>query len=675
MFVLPVIAFSLFCFLYLGKKRNVIEAVIVSWLFITLCTWIITEFFSLFSLINTISTVVSWLVICIVLAVWGIRTRLFHQAADHIIKEYKSGKYKRDANFICVVAFCLFICILSVLRSQDQVDNLYHRLTKIMHWIQNGNIGYFATCRPEEILYPQLVEYMHMQIYLLRGSDRIITLVQAGAYLISACCVYGISRKLGVSRKFAWLSVWIYLLIPMVIIETLTTQTDVAAGAYLLCFVYFLPDYIQADQLGMDRNGALSAVCLAASAMFGYLAKPTVCFAMIVFFLWMCIVRLIKRDRFTVLMQYTVIGLAIALILFLPSYIRKYQYRHAPSTVASGSETGTDTSGSESDTDTSDSEAGTDTSGTTVEVEANIAESVTDGIMDPRVFLAVAIRNIAANSTSRCFPRINDLIVRVVDKCDRVLHYEDDENFQVMVTLGLGETSEPSPVIMYFCLAAWICVITRMSKVNKMQLMYFICATLALIVQSGLMDYTHFRQRYLIGAMAVLCPAFAVTLDQIKIGVNYKVQIATAMIVISAFGTVNMLTYEIPYVIFGLQGGKLHGYFMSNSENELYYGLMLDYINENDYRTVGMDWRIPYEYVLWQGIDNLERMEHVNIPVLWGTSAKLEDHEFIPDCIVITETKAYIAEGDLMSCHGQTYRCGWRADNEKGENYAVMVRQ
>lgn len=657
MFVLPVIAFILFSFLYFGKKRNVIEAVIVSWLFMTLCTWIITEFFSLFSLINTISTAVSWLVICIVLAVWGIRTRLFQQVTDHIIKEYKNCKYKRDANLICVVVFCLFICILSILRSQDQVDNLYHRLTKIMHWIQNGNIGYFATCRPEEILYPQLVEYMNMHIYLLMGSDRIITIVQAGAYLVSACCVYGIGRKLGVSRKFAWLSVWIYLLTPIVIIETLTTQTDVAAGAYLLCFVYFLLDYIQADRLIMDRRGALSAACLAVSAMFGYLAKPTVCFAMIVFFPWMCIVRLIKRDKFTVLMQYAIIGLTIGLILFLPSYIRKYQYQHTPNTVASGRE------------------AGTDTSGTEVETDANIAESVTDGIMDPRVFLAVVIRNIAANSTSRCFPRMNDLIERVVDNCDRVLNYEGNKDFRVMVTLGLGETSEPSPVIMFFCLAAWICVITRLSKVNKTQLMYLICATLALIVQSGLMGYTHYRQRYLIGAMAVLCPAFAVTLDQIKISLHHKVQIATAMIVISAFGVVNLLTYEIPYVIFGLQGDKLHGYFMSDSENELYYGLMLDYINANDYRTVGMDWRIPYEYVLWQGIDNLERMEHVNIPAIWGTSAKLEDYDFIPDCIVITEIEAYIAEGDYMECHGRTYKCGWRADNEKGRNYAVMERQ
>lgn len=651
MFVLPVIVFFLFLFIYFGKKQNVVEAVMISWLFVTLCTWTITEFFGMFSLINTISAGVSWSLICIVLAVWGIRSRLFHQAIDHIVQGFKKGEYKCDLNLICVIAFCLLISIMAILRSQSLVDNLYHRLTKIMHWIQDGNVGYFATSTPSEIQYSSLTEYMNMHIFLLMGSDRVITIVQIGAYLSSACCVYGIGRKLGVSPRCAWLGVWIYLLIPMVIIETLTTQTDVTAAAYLLCFVYFLLDYIHADKLIMDKKGAISAVCLALSAMFGYLAKPTVCFAMIVFFIWMCIVRLLKRDRFVVLMQYAVIGVMIALILFLPSYIRKYQYRHAPNTA--GSEAGTVT-----------------------EIEADIAESVTNGIMDPRVFMAVSIRNLAANSTSRCFPRVNDLIRYFVNKCDRVLHYESDNDFWVMVALGFGETSEPSPAIMFFCLVSWICVVTRFSKVNKIQFAYLICATLALIIQSGLMGYTHYRQRYLIGVMAVLCPAFVMILDCIRISLNRKMQIAAATIVISGFGVVNLLTYEIPDVIFGLQGDKLHGYFMDDGDNELYYKLMLDYINENDYRTVGMFWRIPYEYVFWQGIDNLERMEHVNIFELWGASAKLEDYDFIPDCIVITETPIYYEEGDLFECHGQTYVCGWRADNaENGMNYAVMVRQ
>ena len=666
MFVLPVIAFFLFLLIYFGKKQNVVEAVMISWLFVTLCTWMITEFFSMFSLINTISASVSWSLICIVLAVWGVRSRLFHQAIEYIVQGYRKGEYKCDINLICVIAFCLLISIMALLKSQSLVDNLYHRLTKIMHWIQDGNVGYFATSTPAEIQYAALTEYMYMHIFLLMGSDRVIKIVQVGAYLSSACGVYGIGRKLGVSPKCAWLGVWIYLLIPMVIIETLTTQTDVTAGSYLLCFVYFLLDYIYADKLIMDRKGAMSAVCLALSAMLGYLAKPTVCFAMIVFFIWMCIVRLLKRDRLMVLMQYAVIGLVIALILFMPSYIRKYQYQHTPNSV--DSEAG---AAVEANADTADSEDGTNT-----EVKADIAEPVTDGIMDLRVFMAVSIRNLAANSTSRCFPRVNDLIAYVVNKCDRVLHYESDNDFWVMVALGFGETAEPSPAIMFFCLVSWICVITRLSKVDKIQFVYLICATFALIVQSGLMGYTHYRQRYLIGVMAVLCPAFAMILNRIRISLNRKMQIAAAMIVISGFGVVNLLTYEIPDVIFGLQGDSLHGYFMDDDDNELYYKLMLDYINKNDCRTVGMFWRIPYEYVLWQGIDNLERMEHVNIFELWGASAELEDYDFIPDCIVITEATIYYEEGDLFECHGQTYVCGWRADNEEnGMNYAVMVRQ
>ena len=63
----------------------------------------------------------------------------------------------------------------------------------------------------------------------------------------------------------------------------------------------------------------------------------------------------------------------------------------------------------------------------------------------------MAIRNLAANATSRCFPKINDLIVRFVEKCESALNYEGGYRyFRVMLGENLGETSEPSPAIMYY---------------------------------------------------------------------------------------------------------------------------------------------------------------------------------------------------------------------------------
>ena len=78
----------------------------------------------------------------------------------------------------------------------------------------------------------------------------------------------------------------------------------------------------------MGREGALSAVYLSSSVMFGYLTKPTVCFAMVVFFVWMCFVRMVRRDRIKVLMQYVLIGAVTAGVLLLPDALRTYRYAH-----------------------------------------------------------------------------------------------------------------------------------------------------------------------------------------------------------------------------------------------------------------------------------------------------------------------------------------------------------
>lgn len=649
MFLLPICAFLIYILIYYHKRKNMVESVIAAWLFLTGYTWLTTEILSVFNLLNVPAVAICWGVGCIGLFFYAAKLQIW-AGIKKFVEDIRNKRYKMEANMVCAIAFCTIISVMAVLRSQNLVDNLYHRLPRIMHWIQNGNVRQFATGTLMEIHYPQLIEYMNMHIYLLSGSDRLISMVQAGAYICSGCCIYGIGRKLKASSKFAWVGVWIYFLIPITIIETVTTQTDVVAGVYLLIFLYFLMDYIGADKLAMDKQGVMSAVHMSASVIFGYLAKPTVCFAMIVFFVWMCVVRMIKRDKFSVLLQYTLIGFAVALILFTPSFVRRYRYDHIPAvTVYDGNSELQD-------------------------VRGDNGSMVLERLCSPRAFTVIAVQNLAANSTSRCFPKINNLLARIVEKCGKLLNYTTERRFRVLVGANLGETSEPSPAIMFFLFSAWLVVIIRMSRIGRTQFIYLLCATIGLIFQAGLMEYTLFRQRYFIGVMAVLCPTFSVVLEQLRFSVDTKAKIATAAIVISCFGTINTLTYELPYTIFGLQGDKIYGYFIGD-EAELYYRELLSYINGNKYHTVGMSGTIPYEYVLWQGIDELERMEHVNVALEGYDSAKLEDEGFIPDCIVIARSKEYIELGEQMECHGVTYVCDWRArDDEKEENYAVMIR-
>ncbi len=716
MFILPVISYCLFFLVYFDKKRNIVESAAVSWLFITLYTWIIMELSSVVAVLGTAAVIIAWSLLCILIVVYLIKKKIVGQIVGYCRSETKVCNFwnEHKGNLICLGLFCFMIGMLALLRGQNLIDNLYHRLPKIMHWIQNGRVGYFATVTPAEIQYTKLTEYMIAQIYLLKGPDRLINLVQVGAYVCSGCCLYGISRKIGASRKFAFLSAWIFLLTPMVIIEVFTAQTDVVAGVYLLIFLYFLLDYIQADRLSVSREGVLSAVCLSASVLFGYLSKPTVCFAMVIFFVWMCLVRLVRRDKIRVLLQYVLIGAVTAAVLFLPDALRTYQYNRMPSLlyteeagdteqteaskavaedsdgadlsiipVAGSARQGSEAAAAQSkenlvSVDSSSAvkeyaDAGTEATEDQRVDNDTEADRVAASILDPKEFIIVAIRNLAANATSRCFPKMNKLLVRFVEKCESVLNYTGGYRyFRVMLGEDIGETSEPSPAIMYFLLAAWICVIVRLSKVGREQFLYLLFATVALVVQAGLMGYTWYRQRYLIGVMAVFCPAFAVVLENISVSVRTKINLAAGMTAVCSLGAVNALSYEIPYTVFGFQGGRLHQYFIHDSGTELYYQLMLDYINEKGYRNVGMIGVVTYEYTLWQGIENLERLEHVGVNPVYFEAAKLEDTEFMPECI-IEEIPGEFVLDEYIYYHGEPYVCDWKATDENGRNYAVLI--
>ena len=59
-------------------------------------------------------------------------------------------------------------------------------------------------------------------------------------------------------------------------------------------------------------------------------------------------------------------------------------------------------------------------------------------------------------------------------------------DFWIFVDNGeLGETNEPSPAIMLFWMLAWGGIVFRFSKISKEQLIYLLCATVSMIIQSG----------------------------------------------------------------------------------------------------------------------------------------------------------------------------------------------
>lgn len=656
MIILPIITILTLLLLNFLNNQSIGRVLANTWIEIVLFVWAVTEVLSVFKVWTGVLVIISWLVFEAVLVIWGCRKNLWKQAGEKLRQKRVAVSIDKGY-YIWVKVIGIYIILVligGILSSQYNVDSMVYHLPRIMHWIQNKSVSHFAAGFEAQVRYPCLSEYLVAQIYLLGHSDKLANLVQTGAYIGSSIMVFCISRKIGASHKFAFTGSCVYLLMPMAIAQAYSTQTDNIAGFFLLTYIFYILDFIQAEKLIMNRQGFISAILLASNVMLGYLCKPTICFVMVVFFIWMCIVRFLKRDSLMTLLKYAFVGACMAVLLILPTYFKNYQTftlvdkRIAEEKAAEIIE-----------------EGGTAEEVTMPPQIVNPGQALTPDVFnvqvalkDPKVFIVTCVQNIAKNSLSVCLPRYNEKWLELVNSVGARLNI-DTSAFRVLSNEAFFyQDMASNPWVMMLIFAAVIVVIIRISRTNKEQTLYGICAVFGFIVQCGFMGYTAYRSRYLVGAMAVMCPAIAVTIEKLRIKNNYKDIILALCIFGAGIGGVNTYSYEIPRIQEGILGGEIHQYFIGAEEDEYVYAELGRIINENGYQKIGLDGLLYLEYPLWQIVNEPRRIENVNMTnVYYG---QYEDMEYIPDCIVRTTSESEpLQEGDILNCHGEEYQCMW----------------
>lgn len=662
MFLLIPISFVAVYLNFLLRSGKIIRSLVNSWLLITLFVMLQTELFSLFKIWTSLTVAISWLALLLIGSMF-IYSGVFRTGC---IGEKKIILEKLKEYRIWLVLFLIFysiIIFIAILSGQSNIDSLIYHLSRIMHWIQNKSVGHYATSADKQIRYPVLAEYLVSQIYLLGASDRLANMVQTCAYMSSAVLIFGISRRIGASVKFSFFASLLYILMPMAMAQAFTTQTDNIAGLFLLIFIYVLLDFIQADRLGSGEGIVKKGIQLAASVAFGYLCKPTVCFTMAVYFAWMCFIRLYKKDNITVLLKYILVGTLTVFILFSPLLFRSYKTYMEEDVVTITDESTALSNGNVilSDVPAAIMKSEVDnisSINSPVNTIAPDSANVVSALKDPIVFLMNCLQNMGRNVASNSFPLWNELILKVVNKVGGFLNY-DVSGFSVQKEKGYFDCDTASnPVITCLGALAFICVLLNISKVTREQKFYTVCAFASFVLQCGLMGYTGFRTRYLVGILAVMCPSVAIFFDNFQVKKYMKENIALVFIVVACFGGINTFSCEIGHVSNSLRGYALHQYFKTNYK-EYTHCQTIQYINEAGYTNIGIAGNFSYEYVLWRGIRNLERMESVNVQV--ASLKKYEDESFIPECIVeeTQEPEETVKRGEQLQCHGMIYECVW----------------
>lgn len=642
MFLLPVFATILLFIIIYCKEHNCIKSIALTWMDYTVISWISIELLGWFYLWTKITVAIVWLMVIVICGYIIYRQKLWEHISLDIIQHSYVMRQIRQHKFLAGVTLCFtgIIFVLSVLRSPNNVDSMIYHLPRIMHWIQEQSARPYAAGSKLQIRYPALSEYLIAQIAVLGAHDRLFNLYQTIGYFICGVMIYGIGRKLRISRKISYLSVWIYWLIPMAMAQAFTTQTDDIAGAFLLIYVYFLLDFIQADKLQAGKKELLEGVRLAACVMYGYLCKPTIGFAMVVFFLWMCIVRILRKDSIVVLIKYVIVGALTACLIYVPSLAKSYDtYVVQPRTFV------------ETEVETTVNTGMAQAANTLAPDSFN----VTRALSNPIELVMVCIQNVGRNSFSTYFSQWNDLWIRLVAKLESKWSYST-KNFKVQegTQFWVCDTAS-APAIMIISIFMGICFVTRFSRTDRRQGAFVFCAIVSFFVQCALMGYTPFRSRYLVGVMALLAISIGIVLDNLRIHKSSRLNLGIWLLAFCTLGGVNTLYNDVDLTLDGYKGESAHKYFMGNPWPEEGNQAVVDVVNANNFTNIGVNGSYTYEYILWKKISNLERLENVNLTNAYKV---YEDNSYLPECI-IWETGTEDEQAKEIECHGVTYERVW----------------
>lgn len=313
-------------------RRSLLAAAIFLFLFIAVST----EILGGFNLINSFSIITSWSALDIVLAAAWIRLRNLHgvslaSVAGEWFSNTRSfcGKLGYTTIWMITILLCITL-IVAIVATPNNLDSLSYHLSRLGYWIQQGNVAHYASHIERSISFSPFSEYVHLHTFLLSGSERYCQLLQwlcLAGILISVSLL---AETFSSDRLVLRVALCFAATLPIVVLESMTTQNDLVAAFFILGTVFFIFDYLYSKH---TSNLYLVALCCG----LGMMAKGTFAFYALPFgvYLFFCMIRKPALRKPLVVL---VCGAAlVTLALNTPFWHRTYRVFDSPiGTISNG---------------------------------------------------------------------------------------------------------------------------------------------------------------------------------------------------------------------------------------------------------------------------------------------------------------------------------------------------
>jgi hypothetical protein len=209
--------------------------------FLALLSWLYVESLGFFDEIDFKSCLIFWGFSTFLLFIFNYinRSRLSKLEFTEL-KKYK---------FIWLVGGIFILTFLSgILYAPNTIDSTVYHLTRIEFWIQHKNVNYFATQTDRMLYQPPLAEYMILQLRVLQDSDTFTFIIQ-WIFALGACVGVSLLAEIaGGNKKVQYLSFFIAATIPILILQSSSSQNDVTVSFFIVMAAYFLLKNLKENQ-------------------------------------------------------------------------------------------------------------------------------------------------------------------------------------------------------------------------------------------------------------------------------------------------------------------------------------------------------------------------------------------------------------------------------------------
>lgn len=183
------------------------------------------------------------------------------------------------------VAASLLVGALQILLlPQNNYDSLVYHLPRVGYWMQHQTLAGWPTLDTRQVNFPPNAELGILWGAVFTGGDRLAGFVQWFSALFSALAIAGLARLVGGGYRQSLFAGLLCLTLPQVVLQSTTSQNDLAVTVFALACVYFL-------RLGLAEgcpgsllySGAAFGLALGSKTTFVFLL-PGLALAVIVWF-------------------------------------------------------------------------------------------------------------------------------------------------------------------------------------------------------------------------------------------------------------------------------------------------------------------------------------------------------------------------------------------------------